>query len=124
MEEFVQEATEKCPNIELRNGYIKISGRSIPEDPKKLYKPVNQWVKDYVANPDPHTEINIQLEYCDTGSTKSIFDILMILAHCRNTNHRIDMVFNWIYEKRDAEIMELGEFMESKLNVLFNYIEV
>ena len=124
MEEFIKEATEKTPDIQLRDGYIRISGRSIPEDPKKLYKPVTQWVKEYVTSPASHTEINIQLEYCDTGSTKCIFDILEVLAHCRNTNHKIDMVFNWIYEKGDAEIMELGEFMQSKLNVLFNYIKV
>lgn len=123
MEEFILEATEKFPEIRLRDGLISISGRSIPEDPKKEYKPVVQWVKDYVRNPAPHTEVRINVEYSDTGSTKSIFDILKILAVCRNTNHKIEMVFNWIYEKGDGEIMELGEFMESKLNVMFNYIE-
>ena len=121
MEEFTQEPTEKTPEIQLRDAFVKIAGRSIPEDPKKLYKPVTQWIKEYVEKPAPHTEINIQLEYCDTGSTKCIFDILEVLAHCRNTNHRIDMVFNWLYEKGDAEIMELGEFMQSKLNVIFNF---
>ncbi len=51
MEEFIQEATEKTPDIQLRDGYIRIGGRSIPEDPKKLYKPVVTWVKEYVTNP-------------------------------------------------------------------------
>ena len=124
MEDFIQEPSEKTPEITLRDGFVRIGGRSIPEDPKKLYRPVLQWVKEYVTEPPEHTEINIQLEYCDTGSTKFIFDVLVVLAHCRNTNHRIKMVFNWNYEKGDAEIMELGEFMQSKLNVLFNFVEV
>ena len=123
MEELILEPTEKFPEIQLRDGLVSISGRSIPEDPKKAYKPITQWVKDYVRNPAPSTEVRIKIEYSDTGSTKCIFDILKILAHCRNTNHKIEMVFNWIYEKGDGEIVELGEFMESKLNVMFNYIQ-
>jgi hypothetical protein len=123
MEELILEATEKFPEIQLRDGFISIAGRSIPEDPKKAYKPILQWAKDYVKNPAPHTEVRIKIEYSDTGSTKCIFDVLKVLAICRNTNHKIEMVFNWIYEKGDGEIVELGEFMESKLNVMFNYIQ-
>ena len=123
MEEYIIEATEKLPEIILKDGLESISGRSIPEDPKKAYKPVIEWVKNYVQNPAPHTEVRIKIEYSDTSSTKSIFDVLKILATCRNTNHKIEMVFNWIYEKGDGEILELGEFMESKLNVMLNYIQ-
>jgi hypothetical protein len=123
MEELILEATEKFPAIHMRDGFISISGRSIPEDPKKEYKQVLNWVKEYVRKPAPSTEVRIKIEYSDTGSTKCIFDILKVLAVCRNSNHRIEMVFNWVYEKGDGEIVELGEFMESKLNVMFNYIQ-
>ena len=123
MEEIILEATEKFPAIHLKDGFIGITGRSIPEDPKKEYKPILNWVKEYVKNPPPSTEVRIKIEYSDTGSTKCIFDILKVLAVCRNQNHRIEMVFNWVYEKGDGEIVELGEFMESKLNVMFNYIQ-
>lgn len=123
MEEFILEATEKFPEIKLKDGLVSIAGRSIPEDPKKAYKSILQWVKDYVKNPAQYTEVRINIEYSDTGSTKCIFDILKVLATCRNTNHKIEMVFNWVYEKGDGEIVELGEFMESKLNVMFNYVQ-
>ena len=123
MEELILDGTEKFPMIHLKDGFISISGRSIPEDPKKAYKPVLQWVKEYVKNPAPTTEVRVKIEYSDTGSTKCIFDVLKVLAVCRNTNHKIEMIFNWVYEKGDGEIVELGEFMESKLNVMFNYIQ-
>ncbi len=123
MDELNLEPTEKFPEIQLREGFISIAGRSIPEDPKKEYRPILQWVKDYVKRPAPYTEVRIKIEYSDTGSTKCIFDILKVLATCRNTNHKIEMVFNWVYERGDGEIVELGEFMENKLNVMFNYIE-
>ena len=124
MEEFILEGTEKFPEIQLKEGFISIAGRSIPEDPKKKYAPVLQWVREYIKKPPPHTEVRVRIEYSDTGSTKLIFDILKVLAVCRNSNPKIEMVFNWMYEKGDGEIVELGEFMESKLNVMFNYIPV
>ena len=124
MEEYILEPTEKTPTIHLKDGLVVISGRSIPEDPNKVFRSTHQWVAGYVKNPSKHTEINIQIEYCDTGSTNNIYNILTKLVKCRNSNYNIEMVFNWYYEKDDEEILELGKFMESKLNVMFNYFEI
>jgi hypothetical protein len=124
MEEYIRKATDKTPGIHLKDGLVAINGRSIPEDPNKIFKSAHQWVKDYVKKPANHTDVNIQIEYCDTGSTINIFNILTKLVKCRNSNYHIEMIFNWFYEKDDEEILELGKFMESKLNVMFNYIEM
>ena len=123
MEEFFLEASERLPEIRLREGFVSIKGHSIPQDPKKIYKPVLQWVKDYIKDPAPRTEVSLNIDFCDTDSTKAIFDILKLLAMCQNTNHRIEMVFNWIYMKEDDDIKELGECFESKLDIIFNYLE-
>ena len=123
MEELFLEAGERLPEIRLREGFVSIKGHSIPQDPKKIYKPVLQWVKDYIKDPASHTEVSLNIDFCDTDSTKAIFDILKLLAMCQNTNHRIEMVFNWIYMKEDDDIKELGELLESKLNIIFNYFE-
>ena len=124
MEDYILEATEKTPAILLKEGLVEISGRSIPEDPYKIFKSAHLWVKDYVRKPANRTEVNIRIEYCDTGSTNNIFSILTRLVKCRNSNYHIEMIFNWFYEKEDEEILELGRFMESKLNVMFNYIAI
>jgi hypothetical protein len=124
MEEYILEATDKTPAIHLKDGLVAISGRCIPEDPYKLFKPAHQWVKEYVKKPASYTEVNIQIEYSDSRSTINLFDILTRLVKCRNSNYHIEMVFNWYYEKSDEEILELGKFMESKLNVMFNYIDI
>jgi hypothetical protein len=123
MEEFFLEASERHPEIRLREGFVSIKGHSIPRDPKKTYRPVLQWIKAYVKNPSPLTEVSISIDFSDSGSTKAIFDILKTLAICENTNHEIEMTFNWIYMKEDDAIRELGEFLESKLNLKFNYYE-
>ena len=123
MEEFFLKMSERLPEIQLREGFISIKGHSIPQDPKKIYKPVLLWVKGYVKDPAPFTEVSLNIDYSDTVSTKAIFDILKLLAMCQKTNHKIEMVFNWIYQMGDDDIKELGEFLESKLGIKFNYFE-
>jgi hypothetical protein len=124
MEEYLLEATAKTPAIHLKDGLVVISGRSIPEDPLKVFKSAHLWVKEYVKQPAMHTEVNIQLEYCDTESTNNIYALLTRLVKCRNSNFKIEMIFNWFYETEDEEIIDLGRFLESKLNVMFNFIEI
>jgi hypothetical protein len=124
MKEYKLEATDKTPEIHLKSGLVSIRGRSIPEDPHKVFRSAKQWIAEYVKQPAKWTEVNIQIEYSDTGSTNNIYNILTTLAKCRNSNYNIEMVFNWIYEEDDEEILELGKFIESRLNVMFNYVKI
>ncbi len=123
MEEFFLKMTERLPEIQLREGFVSIKGHSIPREPKKIYKPVLQWVKDYTKDPAPRTEVLLNIDFCDTDSIKVIFEILKLLAMCQKTNRSIVMVFYWIYKKEDRDIKELGEFFENKLQIIFNYSE-
>jgi len=123
MEEFVLNANERHPEVRLRKGFISIKGNSIPHNAKELYRPVLQWIKAYVKDPPLHTEVSLQLNFYDSGSTKAIYEILKTLAICQNTNHEIEMIFKWFYMKDDDAIKELGEFLESKLKITFNYYE-
>lgn len=123
MEKFVLVASERHPEIRLREGFISIKGHSIPRNPKKTYSPVLQWIKAYVKNPAPHTEVLLEIDFFDSGSTKAVFEILKRLSICNNTNPEIHMNFKWIYLKEDHSIKEMGEFYERKLNIPFEYCE-
>jgi len=123
MDEYILNSTSKTPHIVLKEGSLLFEGKSIPEDPTLIYKPVLQWVNDYLKTPPPRTTVDFRIEYCDTGSTKSIFEILKTLSNYVVTHHGGNMVFNWHFEKGDGEILELGEFLQSKLKIIFNFIE-
>lgn len=123
MKEFFLEAGERHPEVRLKNGFISIKGHSIPVDARKLYKPVLLWVKTYVKDPPPRTEVSLQIGFSDSASSKAIFDILKTLANGKNTNHEIEMIFRWIYSKDEEPIKEMGEFFEKKLNITFKYDE-
>ena len=77
-----------------------------------------------IKNPLPHTIVDLQLEYCDTGSTKELSEILKILVETLKLNNNNNLTINWIFEKGDGEIIELGELIENKLKVAFNFVEI
>ncbi len=124
MVEFLIEESEKTPRIHLTKGTFLIRGKSITGYPNQFYEPVEDQVIEYLMNPPPVTEVTIEMEYCDTASTKSIFDILKILAAYQNGENTAEIIFNWCYERGDEEILVLGEFIASKLKVIFNYKEI
>jgi hypothetical protein len=76
-----------------------------------------------VKNPAPRTEVLLEIDFFDSGSTKAIFDILKRLANCQKSNHDIEIIYNWIYLKEDESVKEMGAFFESKLDVNFTYCE-
>ena len=124
MKELHIKGTAKTPNSHLSDGLIRFGGKSIPEDPKKYYKPVINWIREYLANPKDQTDVHIRMDYCDTGSTRMIFEILKLLAAYGNSNVKKKMNFYWEYERGDGDILELGEFLENKLPASFTFVEL
>ena len=50
MKPLVIEGGFKFPSIDFNpnSGLLKITGRSIPEDPVKLYQPLEDWISGYI----------------------------------------------------------------------------
>ena len=108
MENLIIPKTHKTPKIEFSvNGKLSISGRGIATSTKDLfYKPVVEWVKDYIRNPFTLTEISIIMEYTQSGDVKIISEILKRFRPLIDTNHKV--VINWYYENGDADQKDLG----------------
>ena len=113
-------ATDKSLAVELKQGELNFSGCSIINDPKLFFTPIEDWVKEYVDVAPSETIINIKLEYMDSASVKSFFEILKFLT---NINSSRKIIVNWHYEYYDPEILELGEIMQSKLDFEFLFHE-
>ncbi|MGZ3867407.1 MAG: DUF1987 domain-containing protein, partial [Bacteroidia bacterium] len=77
MEKFSIEGTPKTPtiNFDLGSGFLEIKGRSIPENSIEFYKPLVDNLEKYADSPKPTTNVNIQLEYFNTSSSKCILDV-------------------------------------------------
>lgn len=118
------EGTPKTPTVEFdaATGKIEIKGRSIPENSIEFYKPLVDWLDQYAENPGSKTEVNIQLEYFNTSSSKCILDVFKKLEAVHKANKEV--VINWYYEEDDEDMLEAGEDYQSILKIPFKMIEI
>jgi hypothetical protein len=121
MEKLLINKTSKSPFISLEKGIFQFSGRSIPEDAKKIFKPVIEWIKGYKPIDSNLTTINFCFDYLDTSSSKCVYDILIALDDIYSQGH--NMVINWYYEEGDDDMLDLGIHLKSFIKAPFNFIE-
>jgi hypothetical protein len=123
MKELFIEPTPESLGVRLKDGLLEFSGRSIPEDPLKLFAPILEWIEEYIKNPSASTTINLKFEYINTSSSKHLLNILEILDKGYDKKEN-NMNINWSYEIGDDDMYELGKFIESMIDIPMNYIEV
>lgn len=117
MKNIKLEGTKRTPSIELdyEKGLIKITGRSIPENTWKFYKPYIEWIKEYTTKtPNESTKVFIKLEYCNSSSSKYILEILQIVDDLASTQHPV--FFEWHHADNDEDMEEIGQDLASFLN--------
>ncbi len=124
MESIFIEGTLKTPTVKFdgKTGVVEIKGRSIPENSIEFYKPLVDWLEEYAKKPLEKTQVNVQLEYFNTSSSKCILDVFKKLEAIHKSKH--DVVINWYYEEDDEDMLEAGEDYESIIRVPFKMIEI
>jgi len=122
MEDFIREQSSNTPGIILKkDGYIRISGRSIHENPEQFFDPLVNWVERYMEDPADVTTVDIELEYFNSSSAKYILNMLQILSAVEEMGKKLRI--NWSYEEGDDDILERGQYYSSVLGIPFNFIE-
>jgi hypothetical protein len=122
MNNLLIESTKKTPEVSFNvDGRLKISGRSIPEDPTQFYDQLFEWIYFYCQEPSDNTTVDVELEYFNSGSSKAILHILRALVDLSKKGKRLSV--NWYYEEGDDDLMERGEYYESILEFKFNFFE-
>lgn len=124
MEPLLIEGTAKTPTVrfDAKEGVIEVKGRSIPENSIEFYKPLVEWLEEYSATPLPLTQVNVQLEYFNTSSSKCILDVFKKLEAIHKGS--TEVIINWHYEEDDEDMLEAGEDYESIIRVPFKMIEI
>jgi hypothetical protein len=121
MNNLLLESTKKTPEVSMTtDGRLKISGRSIPEDPSKFYDQLFEWTYFYCLEPSEVTTLDVELEYFNSGTSKALLHILRALVDLSKKGKKLSI--NWYYEEGDDDIIERGEYYESILDTKFNFI--
>jgi hypothetical protein len=116
MDDFYLEATPKTPKLYFsrETGEFEISGRSIPENSIEFYKPIINWLDNYVEEPNHRTLLVIKLEYFNTSSSKCLVEILRRLE---SLDERSIVKVKWCYEEEDEDMQESGEDFKEIIKV-------
>ena len=123
MESIRIERTQKAPLFILKDGYIRLSGRSIPQNARQLYKICIDWVEQYVQLPARETKVDLFFEYIDTSSIRCVVDILTKLSKIpENGQNRVEI--NWYYERDDEDSLDLGAYIQAHLKIPFHIIQL
>jgi len=122
METISIAGTNKTPSIEFNSdkGMLEIKGRSNPEDSKIFYRPLINWVDDYVSHPPEKTTVTIQLEHFNTISSKSLLDLFKRLKTLISEQKQIEV--NWYYEKDDEDLLDAGKNYQHITGIPFSMV--
>ena len=115
------ESTSKTPSIKFDYslGKLEIKGKSITENAIYFYKPIINSLKIYACAPKPYTQVEIQLDYFNTATSKCLYQILKQLESINSGATQVSI--NWFYDEDDKDILEAGEDYQAKLNLPFNF---
>ena len=102
MDRLEFQPTQKTPYVLLDpNGKIKFRGRSIPEDVSLFYEDILDWIIAFASSPPSFTEVDIELEYLNSGTSKYMLRLLKKLKEVDNDGY--DLKINWVYEEGDDD---------------------
>ena len=118
MENLEIHGTNDTPNVLCDyNGEILMTGRSLPENPLRIYEQIFRWAQDY----DKETiTLNFKLEYFNTASSKQIFNVI---KYCVENKSIKDIQVKWQYEEGDYDSKETGEHFSHLFRIPFEFIE-
>lgn len=108
MTPIILKGEEDMPTVILDrdNNLFEMSGRSLPEDSIKFYKPILQWLDEYEKNPLPKTEFVFRMTYFNTATAKQILEILIRLEDIYANGNEVRV--NWLYPAGDGDMEDAG----------------
>ncbi len=93
--------------LDQEKNIFLIKGKSFPEDSVLYYNDVIEWLEEYFKNPNPKTVVEIQLEYYNSSSARSIASILKLLEEMYQKGYDVEVY--WYYNPDDETMKENGE---------------
>ena len=129
MEDVCIKETKKTPEIivKVKEGIIKITGRSLPENVRDFYFPFYEnflKIVDFWKNESKleDFEFHVKLGYFNSTSAKYILDLLYVFISINENRYKSAKIY-WYYEKDDFDMKEAGMQMEDLLKQEFEYVE-
>jgi hypothetical protein len=86
------------------NGHCEIAGESYLEDAYAFYKPLKEWLEEYIQTINQAISLHLSLTYLNTASSKSILSMLKILKSYQKSGGNVKV--SWKYRQSDLDMLE------------------
>ncbi len=122
MEVLNIERTEKTPLVYFspEEGKFEISGKSIPDDAELFYRPILDWLDQYVASPEQNNVFDVNLDFFNISSSKRLLFILYKLNEIAETGANITL--RWHYDENDDDMYEVGQDFAFMVKIPFEFV--
>lgn len=109
MEKLITAGSNDEPVINLNpdTGILYIGGLSLPENVLEAYKPVVDWLDQYIPFPNPKTRIEFHFHYLNTASSHMIMQLMEKFLALKNNCEELRIT--WYYDKTDMDMRDFGE---------------
>ena len=113
------EQTEVTPLVILdaKNNVFELSGKSLPENVLKFYKPIFDWFDAYSKSPNSETKFVIKLKYFNTMSGKIMIELLFKLKEISKKGSNISII--WYYDYND--MLYIGKEYSEIVGIPFKF---
>jgi len=98
---------------------LVIEGSSFPENVRKFYHPINEWLDSIVKN---SSTVSIDCKFYYMASS-SIIALLKTLKYAESLFGASNISIKWRYEEDDDDIRKIGEDFSYLLGINFEFIE-
>lgn len=126
MEKFHIKGSTYIPNIDFdpETGVLEISGESYHEYTTEFFRPVFDWIDEYLTQPKLDITMNFKMTYFNTSSSRRFIEILTRLEDYAKNHDDGNIVVNWYYEENDIDMLESGEEYAEDVDLKFNLIPI
>jgi hypothetical protein len=117
MKSLIIKAGTQTPNVhfDAETGKLEISGRSLSDNIADFYRPLSEWIDDYVEFAKPLSVLSFNFEYFSTDSVKYILELMKKIEFIGSRGTKV--AINWYYATGDVDMIEAGEDFKSILKI-------
>jgi hypothetical protein len=125
MDTLIIEGTLSLPAVSFNasNNNLEILGRSIPEHPEKFYRPLDEWLTEYLSSNPAKVSFKVYLDYLNTHSTECML-LLMKKLDAYNSSNPGAVSILWLFDEDDEDMENLGNDLASMIELSFEMQEV
>lgn len=126
MEQLIIKGTEKTPeiNFDSKSGKLYVGGRSYSSDTSDFYKVINDWLNNYIKNPNESTILEVHVDYFHSVSVKYLTSIVKKISQLVDSGKSVKVIWFHLADENDEdEAYELGKSIEAESKVKFDFVE-